>query len=349
MVADWEISELSNDCFGRARSMVSGATMLFFRTSRQGITAFISNPKWEMTPGNQSAVDVWIDAKPVGRYPAKVFDNSVVEIDIPTSIIPRLQDGAAVEMDFERARYKFPLKYSRKGLATLVDCYARKAAAVATVPLPRQPHQERGPLLATGSGFFVDRLGHLITNDHVVDGCPALRVAQYGPARLIRRDPQNDIALLKVEAAPAGHARVRASDLDQAQKILVVGYPLSDLLGGSMNVTTGIVSSLTGINGDSRYVQISAAVQAGNSSGPLIDENGDVAGVVTAKINARVAERVLGTMPENIAWALRISLIVQFLKINDIRYEVATGSTPKSDQESTKAAASFTVLVQCVR
>jgi S1-C subfamily serine protease len=64
---------------------------------------------------------------------------------------------------------------------------------------------------------------------------------------------------------------------------IAIGYPFHGLLSSDLTVTTGIISSLSGIVNDTRYLQISAAVQPGNSGGPLLDTSGNVVGVVAAK------------------------------------------------------------------
>ena len=348
-VADWEISEFSASCFGRASSMTSGATMLFFGVAQHGITAFVSNPKWRMTPNGKGQTVIHIDERSIGRYGTRTFDETTVEIDIPRSVVPKLQAGDLVRMQFERASYTFPLKYSRKGFAALEECFTAKTGPGSIPPSERAQPKDNKASLSAGSGFFVDGVGHIITNNHVVDGCTAVHVARYGLARIIRRDPPNDLALVAVDAAPKSYAKFRQHDLEQAQKILAFGYPLVDLLGGSMNVTSGIVSSLTGLDGDTRYVQISAPIQPGNSGGPLVDERGHIAGVVTSKMDARALERKTGAVPENVAWASRISLVENFLKISGVQYEVGTETASKLDQEIAKDADRFTVLIGCVR
>ena len=129
MVADWEISKLTDSCIGRASSMVSGSTTLFFSAAHNGISAFITNPKWKITSKEKTNVDVWIDAKIVGGTEARAFDAITVEIAIPSSLVAKFQDGDVVELDFGRAKYSFPLPYSRKGLKALLECgasYQRK-------------------------------------------------------------------------------------------------------------------------------------------------------------------------------------------------------------------------------
>jgi S1-C subfamily serine protease len=275
----------------------------------------------------------------------------MLSIRLPMKIGTDLQEGDVVKLQFERATYIFALKNSRQGLAALADCYVQKTRGAeqdaARMP-DAQPPAHRPVIATSGSGFFVDRSGHILTNNHVVDGCVLPRVTGYGTAIIVKRDPQNDMALLKVSASAKGHAVFRASDVSHAQKILAFGYPLSDQLAGSLNVTTGIVSNMTGPKGDIRYVQISAAVQPGNSGGPLVDASGQVVGLVTKKINAlSVADRS-GTLPENVAWALRSEFIRPFLRLNGIEAEIASADQLSLTDEAIATEANhYTVLIEC--
>lgn len=348
-VAGWEISEYSNYCFASSRALKSGSTVLFFAVGEDGITALVTNKKWRMKAGRSATATVLVDGQALGTFPSKAFDEKMIEVTLPPAALKPLQVGDVVQFVFERGTVSFELNNSRTGLAAAVSCFLKKTNAVESREPPAAPDQK--PAQSTGSGFFVDRLGHIVTNDHVVDGCTSLRVLSYGQATIVRRDPQNDLAVLKVNvpSTPA-HALLRTGDVRHAEKILAFGYPFSDTLRGSLNVTTGIVSSLTGIDGDSRYIQISAPVQPGNSGGPLVDAEGNVAGVVSAKYSLRAAVALHGTVPENLAYAIRIEQVRQVLRIAGIEPDNAPPKgTALKDEDIAEAARSYTVLVHCAR
>jgi len=140
---------------------------------------------------------------------------------------------------------------------------------------------------AQGSGFFIDGTGHIVTNNHVVEGAKAIRVSLSNgkelTATLVGADPLTDLAVLKVEP-PKGQAFVQFAEdvtLRVGDWVVAVGNPFG--LGGS--VTSGIVSA---IGGESRegtfldFIQIDAPINRGNSGGPTFDLNGRVVGVNTA-------------------------------------------------------------------
>lgn len=147
-----------------------------------------------------------------------------------------------------------------------------------------------------GSGFFIDRAGYIITNHHVIADCvdpeyggfarlyiylaedPDTRV----PARIIGYDENVDLALLKTEVdAPYVFTLGSSKSLDVGDKVYAIGSPL----GLDRTLTSGIISSKDReLFGAGKVFQIDAAVNAGNSGGPLIDSKGDVQAVVFAGV-----------------------------------------------------------------
>ena len=150
------------------------------------------------------------------------------------------------------------------------------------------------PQAASGSGFIIDAGGYVVTNNHVVDGASTVRVVlndkREFDARVVGRDPNTDIAVLKVEARGLPTVRMGDSDqLDTGDWVLALGYPLQ--LG--QTTTAGIVSAkgrslgITGQNQEAtapleHYIQTDAAINPGNSGGPLVDLQGRVVGVNSA-------------------------------------------------------------------
>ncbi len=144
----------------------------------------------------------------------------------------------------------------------------------------------------TGSGFLFSSDGYLFTNSHVVHGAKRLNVVMYDGshhvATLIGEDPDTDLAILKISAIDFVPAALGdAAELKIGQLVIAIGNPL----GFQHTVTTGVVSALgrslrteTGRMIDS-MIQTDAALNPGNSGGPLINADGHVVGVNTATIN----------------------------------------------------------------
>ena len=170
---------------------------------------------------------------------------------------------------------------------------------------------------ATGTGFFISEDGFLVTNQHVVADAVEVRL-QVGdetiPAKVVKTDPANDLALLKAQgkftALPiASSGRIKLGD-----SVATIGFPDIELQGRSPKLTRGEINSLTGIRDDPRYFQISAPVQPGNSGGALVDEHGNVVGIVSAKLSHKAALVISGALPENVNYAVKSSFLLGFLE-----------------------------------
>ena len=217
----------------------------------------------------------------------------------------------------------------------------------------KEPNARRrglGPLkkASVGSGFFVTAEGHLLTNEHVVNGCRELRVGSE-KARRIAEDEKIDIALLKAAgsrdaATFRGGRGIRAGD-----DVIVAGYPLQGLLASDMSVTAGIVSALAGPGGNRNVSQITAPVQPGNSGGPVLDRSGNVVGVVMAKLNAIRVAQITGTLPENVNFAISGGAARAFLDAHDVLYETAPSDKELKGSDIAERAKRYTVLIECWR
>ncbi len=199
----------------------------------------------------------------------------------------------------------------------------------------------------TGSGFRVAR-ERVVTNYHVAGDCRRLRVAGQFAGRLLAGDTRNDLAIIAVEAGSAIPASIRVGRATLGEPVTVAGFPLSGLLSG-LNVTTGNISSLSGIRGDTRLLQITAPVQAGNSGGPLLDAGGNVIGVVVSKLDAEWVAKVAGDVPQNVNFAINANTLASFLDANGIDYKSAPLGAKLPTQEVARRAQAFTVSVECWR
>jgi S1-C subfamily serine protease len=112
-------------------------------------------------------------------------------------------------------------------------------------------------------------------------------------------------------------------------------------------VTTGIVSSLSGLLNDTRYLQISAAVQSGNSGGPLLDTSGNVVGVVTGKLNALKFAKATGEIPENINFAIKTGAVRDFLDNSVVSYQTAEPKAELKTADIARNARAYTMLISC--
>lgn len=172
-------------------------------------------------------------------------------------------------------------------------------------PSPQQ--ERRGPRSGVGSGFIVDAEGYVVTNNHVIDGADDIRIRLSDgrdlPAELVGTDPQTDVALLRVETEEA-LPTVGWGDSDAVRVgdwVLAVGNPFG--LGGT--VTAGIVSARgrdiqAGPYDD--FIQTDAAINRGNSGGPMFNLEGEVIGINTAIFSPSGGSIGIGfAIPSNLA------------------------------------------------
>jgi serine protease Do len=228
--------------------------------------------------------------------------------------------------------------------------------AVSALPQPGAPSraapslpQGSGPR-ATGTGFFVTDLGHVLTNEHVVEGCGRItvrdRAGRVDPdVAVLARDAAADLALLRTELRGVRTLALRPG-VRLGESVAAYGFPLAEVLASSGNFTLGNVTALAGVGDDERVLQMSAPVQSGNSGGPLLDAAGNVVGVVVAKFGLRAAQ-LSGDLPQNVNFAVKAGEALRFLKRNGVAAEVGRPGVAVPPEELAEAAQEIAVFVVC--
>ncbi len=174
---------------------------------------------------------------------------------------------------------------------------------------------------SSGSGFAISSDGHIITNYHVVEVCQDVKVRKQGKmfsTNIVTFDPRNDLALIKGDFSPSTVFPLSQGKAELLQDIFVAGYPFGRKLSTSVKVTKGIVSSLTGIGNNFSNMQIDAALQPGNSGGPILDNKGNVIGVAVAKLDIAKILEDFGTIPENTNFGIKTSVLRNMLEGVDV-------------------------------
>ena len=198
--------------------------------------------------------------------------------------------------------------------------YAQKLSP--PVPEVETPTQDDAIISASsGSGFAVSSDGYVITNHHVIDGCQKVVVHTKGkelPVTIVTYDPQNDLALLKGDFRPKTVFPLSNNRPELLQDIYVAGFPFGDKFSTSVKVTKGIISSLTGLGNNFSNIQIDAALQSGNSGGPILDDLGNVVGVAVSKLDAKYMFEEFGIIPENTNFGIKSSVVRSVLDSNSV-------------------------------
>ncbi|HEY3901858.1 MAG TPA: tetratricopeptide repeat-containing serine protease family protein [Chthoniobacter sp.] len=208
---------------------------------------------------------------------------------------------------------------------------------------------EAGPT-ASGTGFFITSDGFVLTNAHVVkDGNEFKLMTRAGviAAHVVKVDPANDIALLKAEGHFAPLPVISSRAVRLGNTVATVGFPDPQLQGFSPKLSKGEIAALSGSSDDARYFQISVPLQPGNSGGALVDERGNVVGIVSAKLNFRTALASSGELPENVNYAVKSSYLLGFLEaVPDVSAKLMETNTKDAKFEDVvKNAEDAAVLV----
>jgi serine protease Do len=188
---------------------------------------------------------------------------------------------------------------SEESIVNAVEKVSKSVVNIASVRIMQDQLFRVFPVQGVGSGIIIDNRGHILTNNHVIDGTDRLRVtldnSKQVNARVVGTDEETDLAVVRakpleiynndeVKFQPANLGN--SEELKVGQIVMALGNPFG--LTGGPTVTAGIISSLNRNvqfeNGILELVQTDAAINPGNSGGPLINTKGEVVAINTAKI-----------------------------------------------------------------
>ena len=216
-----------------------------------------------------------------------------------------------------------------------------------------------------GSGFYVSKFRHIVTNQHVVNKCKKITVgnsiSKQIPATLVASDRRNDLAILQtismdmasadtksfiqnlsIEIVPiVSGGLIRAEDVVGGEEIFVAGYPLGNMVSDSMRLVPGLVNATKGYENDITQFETDASIKKGNSGGPIYDKRGNIVGVAVKRLNV--------SQSDNFNFAIKGTTVKQFLDANGVITSLANRKSQMSSTDIYKIASKQTVMVVCHR
>ena len=213
------------------------------------------------------------------------------------------------------------------------------------------------PDTRSGSGFFINNDGYIVTNAHVGEGCRYLKAhfdAKTYSAIMVERNKSKDLAIVKISHKNLNHATFYPNlTIKSGAKIVAVGYPLRGLLATEPHVFLGAITATKGLFDNPNHFQVSTPIQPGNSGGPVLDLSGNVIGVIVATIDTIEVAQMIGSIPQNVNFAISANTLINYLDSINIDY-TEKGSTlsiahslVNSEEDVAKDAKRYTVALEC--
>ena len=184
---------------------------------------------------------------------------------------------------------------------------------------PKSLDESKVVAASSGTGFFVSRNGHIITNDHVIEQCNDVKVSYGGKAinaNVLASDKTNDLAILKSNIIPKEIYSISNEDVTLLQEVIVAGYPLGKRVSAAIKATSGSVTALAGFRDNYSNFQTDAALNQGNSGGPIINKNGNVVGVAVANYGKKKGI-------ESFNFGIKSSVLKTFAGANGLQFQGA--------------------------
>ena len=352
----------------------SGMGLIIGQNSGSSWLLGFVNPAFRYSKGETIPIDVVFDGQSAARIFANAVSPVLLSAPLPPNVARLLQRSSLMAATTPKGTYQFNLTSVGPLMPVIANCVAkikatginsagdfstaRPVAAKAETPVAEAPRDAKAGRVAkaggsfSGTGFVISSSGHIVTNNHVIAGCGEIHGNLTGGApvalRVVSADKANDLALLQGPADSFKElVKIRNRSLRSGDTVVAIGFPYHGLLTSDFTVTTGIVSSLSGVMNDTRFLQISAAVQPGNSGGPLLDTSGQIVGVVSSKLDAIKFASVTGNIPENINFAIKTGALRDFLDNSVVSYQTAESTADLKTPEIAGNARAYTLLITC--
>jgi S1-C subfamily serine protease len=251
----------------------------------------------------------------------------------------------------------FPNAALRTTQVVLADILVKLKPSAAAYPataqmanIDRELLIDRKKAVNTGTAFYINKSGQMITAAHILRDCLVLEAQKDGVKMPLKAKVSSN--LLDLAVVDSGKPTDRALPLRLGQTITLgegvtnVGYPLQGLLADSPNLTRGNVSARAGMKGSVGLFQFSAPIQPGSSGGPVVSDGGELLGVTVSSLNAGALIKE-GLLPQNVNFALEARYAAMFLRDAHIDFTEVSPSANGSMNIANEAALGAVLQLSC--
>lgn len=239
----------------------------------------------------------------------------------------------------------------------LVDLLVKLGPAAARYPaggelaaIDRELLIDRKSAASSGTAFYINGAGQMLTAAHVLRDCLVLEAHRDGltiPVTLSAHSRLLDLAVVSSGKPVEGALPLRRGEaIELGEPVTNVGYPLQGLLASSPNLTRGNVSARDGLKGSVGLFQFSAPIQPGSSGGPVVSDGGELLGVTVSSLNAAALVKE-GLLPQNVNFALDARYAAMFLRDAGIEFTEVEPKTDGSMSIANAAALGAVLQLSC--
>ncbi len=196
--------------------------------------------------------------------------------------------------------------------------------------------------ISSGTAFFINNRGNLLTNNHVIDGCVQSKINYFNKehdAQLIATDKNLDLALLKVDIIPRSFISFSKNKVKKRDEITAAGYPLGIEFSDDLKINDGKVSSLKGLDNNSNHITHNININPGNSGGPIVNKKGELVAVAVSGMSKEITE--------GLNFGIKSSAVENFLRSNNINPKISSTKFSMNNDKVNQLLEESTVYTFC--
>jgi S1-C subfamily serine protease len=163
----------------------------------------------------------------------------------------------------------------------------------------------------------------------------------------VKTDRRADLAVLYTDVSVAPALSVRASDAELGEDIVVFGFPYTRYLSSTPKLSIGVISATAGIRDNTSEYQISAPIQPGSSGGPVVGTDGSVVGVSVAMLNSEFVQKETGSLPQNVNFAVKGSVLRTFLSAHGIQIKPVPAANSRDRPTMARMVTKALFAIEC--